>query len=127
MTNQGLTRPWVGVKPLMAREAGFAFVMLQGCDNMNDYVYKKTESNILATAASLGVGVTGAAATQPFDVIATHSQLKDGKTPLKEIVSNIYKTNGFKGFWKGLPQRAVLFTGCATIIPRAEKLISQNI
>lgn len=127
MLNQGLTRPWVGVRELAMREAGFAYVMLRGASAVEEAVFKKTQNDTWAFLASLGMGALGATATQPFDVIATYRQHSHGTIPLTTAIKQIAKAQGLRGFLKGLEHRLFLFTGCALIIPRAEKSIASQL
>lgn len=124
MTKQGLTRPWVGLPELMIREAGFSFVMLYGASATELKVRSITNSDSFAFMGSLGLGVLGAIATQPFDTLATIRQKADGTITPIQAVSKIFQQNGSRGFFRGLSQRLFLFTGCATIIPRVESSIS---
>lgn len=127
MTRQSLLRPWVGLPELMIREAGFAFVMLYGASEVQRLILQKTKSETSAFIGSLGMGILGAAATQPFDTIATIRQKADGKIGTKDAVVDMFKKYGYSGFFKGLSQRVFLFTGCALIIPRVERALASQL
>ncbi len=123
MMGQGPTRLWVGLPELACREAGFAGAMLWGVDAARNKVLSKTESKTLAEAAALGVGLVGAAITQPFDTVATIKQKSDGKLSTSQAVKQIVESKGATGLFRGLSQRALLFTGCAYTIPSIQKLV----
>lgn len=127
MLNQGITRPWVGVRELAMREAGFAYVMLRGASAVEEAVFNQTKNDKLAFLASLAVGACGATATQPFDVVATYRQHSHGTIPLMAAIKQIVKKQGPLGLLKGLEHRLFLFTGCALIIPKAEKIIAEQL
>lgn len=125
MLQQGITRPWVGLRELMMREAGFAFVMLYGAGAAQKAVFEKTHDGTLAFIATLSMGLAGAACTQPFDVLATLRQRSNGTIPLHSAIKTLTAEKGMSGLFRGLSQRALLFTGCATIIPHAEATIGK--
>lgn len=123
MLKQGISRPWVGVCELMARESIFAGVMLFGAPAARNYIKEKTNSDVQAELGAVGVGVIGALASHPFDTTATYRQSQDGQIPLRQAVENIYKKSGIQGFYKGGACRVILFTGCAISIPKISKIV----
>jgi hypothetical protein len=127
MMSQGILRPWVGVKELMAREAGFAGVMLFASPEARKFTLAATESETLATCAQIGVGILGAIATHPADTMATYRQKMDGEITSKQVASKIYREMGLKGFFRGVLYRSLLFTGCSLIIPIGAKLVKEEL
>ncbi|MCF7852100.1 MAG: MC/SLC25 family protein [Simkaniaceae bacterium] len=125
MIKQSWTRPWVGVKELMFREAGFAGVMLFAGPETRRVVLDKTHSPSLAFAAEIIAGIGGSFLTHPADSIATYRQKLDGKLSLSDAIKTMYKEGGMRTFFKGAIFRSMLFTGCATIIPRASKIADE--
>ncbi len=119
MLQQGIFRPWVGLRELMVREAGFAGVMLFAGPAARNAATAKTNNETAGVVAEIGVGLIGALATHPADTIATIRQKSNGDTPLTNAIQNIYAQDGMKGFFKGAASRMALFIMCATIIPRA--------
>jgi hypothetical protein len=126
MLQQGITRPWVGVRELAIREGGFAFSMLVGGRAANKAAYEQTQSKMLGNVAEGGACALGAAITHPWDRIATYRQIRDGKISLSQAIREINR-QGWKGFFPGLEHRVVLFWGCAALIPRIEEIISRTI
>ena len=124
MLSQGITRPWVGVRELMMREAGFAGVMLWAGPAANKAVLDKTNDKGLALIGELGAGAIGALLTHPADTLATYRQKLDGKISLLDGAKQLYKQNGISSFYRGAISRIGLFVGCATIIPRAANIVS---
>ena len=124
LLKQGITRPWVGLPELAMREAGFAGVMLWGGRAAREKVYDWTQSQALSNIAEIGASLIGAAATQPFDTLATRKQKSDGALSSTQAIQGIYLKDGARGFFRGLSQRAFLFTGCALIIPRMENAVA---
>ncbi len=127
MLNQGITRPWVGARELMMREAGFAGVMLYAGPVANKAVLEKTDSHALAALAEIGAGIGGAILTHPADTLATWRQKKEGQISLVKGVEELYALDGAKTFFRGVGSRLFLFTGCAMVIPRAAKFVNDQI
>lgn len=127
MLEQGLTRPWVGARELMMREAGFAGVMLYAGPAANKLVLEKTNDKGLALIGELAAGAIGALLTHPADTLATYRQKLEGKVSLLDGAKQLYSQNGLPSFFKGAIFRVFLFVGCATIIPRAAKVVSDNL
>lgn len=125
LLKQGITRPWVGLKPLWAREGIFVGIMLSGGKLVNNKVYQKTKNQLLANSAELALSVGGAFASHPWDCIATRMQQSDGALKMVPAIKQLYKESGISGFFRGANQRALLFVGCATLIPRIEKQVHQ--
>jgi hypothetical protein len=127
MMSQGISRPWVGVKELMAREAGFAGVMLFASPEARKFTIEATKNETLATCAQIGVGILGAIATHPADTMATYRQKMDGKITSKEVATRIFQESGIKGFFTGVLYRSLLFTGCSLIIPIGAKFVREEL
>jgi hypothetical protein len=127
MLSQGYLRPWVGVRELMAREAGFAGVMLFASPEARKFTLQATSSETLATVAQIGVGVLGAYLTHPADTVATIRQKLDGKVSTSGVIKKIYAEYGVKGFFRGVLYRSLLFTGCSLIIPRGANLVQEKL
>lgn len=127
MLNQGIARPWVGVRELMCREAGFAAVMLYAGPTANRIIYDKTQNKIAAFAAETAAGAIGAILTHPFDTLATRRQKYDGNVPLLKEACNMYAKEGWKVFFRGSVARVGLFVGCAVTIPRIANIISNTL
>jgi len=131
LRSEGIARFWVGLPEIAVREAGFAGIMLWGAGAAKKLVLEKTKNESYSQAAEIAVCVAGAALTQPADTIATRKQEamnKEGRPlPSLEAIRSIYKDGGVKGFFRGLSGRAVLFTGCALIIPSVEKRVKNFI
>ena len=124
MMKQGPTRLWVGLPELAVREGGFAGAMLWGVDAARAKVLSHTNSEPLAETAGVGIGLVGAAFTQPFDTLATIKQKSNGSLSSTQAIRQIYATKGPLGFFSGLSQRAILFTGCAYTIPKIQRFAS---
>lgn len=120
---EGITRPWLGLRELAMREAGFAGAMLWAVPAARDEVYEKTKSISLAGVAEVGVGILGALLTHPFDTVATTRQHSNGRYSIAETVRRLYETAGIGAFYRGGANRCVLFTGCALIIPEVQKRV----
>lgn len=143
----GYLTMWTGLGPLLFRETGFGFVMLMAAMAAGDYLahnYTSTTIN-LHLLGEIGVGMTGAFLTQPFDTMATRKQnwiinhmyqqnemLKLDHAhkyePIKPISmltagKQLVSEHGFTSLWKGLVPRLFLFTGCTIVIGRAKNRI----
>ena len=123
MLREGITRPWVGGRELMMREAGFAGVMLHAGPTVNKAVLDETGSERLALIGELAMGAVGALATHPADTLATYRQKLNGKVYLLDGVRKLYDQDGLRAFYRGGISRVFLFVGCAVIIPRTAKTI----
>ncbi len=125
MLRQRLTRPWVGLPELMAREGGFAGFMLFGVGAAREKVFEKTGNKGLAEIAGIGMGVVGATMTQPGDSTATFKQEQElmGRVTMssRDAIKEMYRLGGLSRFFAGLGGRTFLFTGCAILIPRIEE------
>ncbi len=119
----GPRRLWVGLPELAFREGGFACAMLYGVEAARNEALSKTDNKLVAEAAALSVGVVGAAITHPFDTVATIKQKSDGQLSSTSAIKQIYEINGPKGFFRGVGNRVVLFTGCAYTIPAISTLV----
>ncbi len=124
---QGITRPFVGVRELIVREAGFAGVMLYVGPKFSEIALEKTQDSGLAFGASLLAGMGGAIVTHPCDTISTYRQKLDGRVSLTQAIEDIYTLYGPKGYMKGVVPRMALFTGCSIIIPKCAKSIEEII
>ena len=118
MLNEGIGRPWVGVRELMLREAGFIGSVSYFGQKAQDVVFEKTKSQSLSTISAIGVGATFATITHPFDTVATWRQKRGGKITLLGGVKELYSLGGKKAFFKGLYSRIFLFTGCYLILSK---------
>lgn len=125
---------WTGLKPLLGREAVFGFTMLTGAASFSTWIGQQCQpeyKNAGIAAASLLIGITGAAISHPFDVMATKKQMtykSDQKIlTVRDVFNNIYKEHGIKGFFAGYGYRACLFTGCMLIIGYSEKEIQMKL
>lgn len=127
MFSQGIARPFVGMRELMLREAGFALVMLYGGPKFSEIAFKKTQDRKIAFGASLVAGMGGAIITHPWDTISTYRQKLDGKISLTQAIKDIYASYGPKGYMKGVGPRIVLFTGCSIIIPKCARIIEETL
>jgi hypothetical protein len=123
---QGVFRPWVGLPELMMREAGFVGLMLWGSDAAEQKVTELTGKPSLGKITQLALGVGGAAATQPFDTIATYKQQHLGISSI-DAIKRIYAQGGLLRFQAGLSGRVFLFTGCMLTIPTIEAKIRKTL
>lgn len=121
--SQSITRLWVGFPELACREAGFAGCMLYFVDKAEKVIQKRTGSVALAQLGGFGVGIFGAIATQPFDMIATIKQKSEGTIRSRDAIRDTYREQGLLALWRGGGPRVVLFSGCAYIIPKVEDVV----
>jgi solute carrier family 25 S-adenosylmethionine transporter 26 len=65
--------------------------------------------------SGLLAGLLTSAFNQPFDVVSTRLQVHMKKEKTRDVVKEMYKKNGYRGFYKGLGPRAcwVSITGAA--------------
>lgn len=127
LQNRGPSRLWVGASQLAGREAGFATAMLYGGEAARTAVQIETGNDVLAGMAEIGVGIGGAALTHPLDTIATIRQKHEGLLSSAQAMKQIFHSKGVGGFFKGVGSRMVLFTGCATLIPRINRAVSKTL
>ncbi len=123
MLKRGVFSPWIGVKELMCREAGFAGVMFYAAPRARQIILKETNQPVLAFIGQLGTGIFGSLATHPFDTVATHRQNLEGKVGTIKAVKDLYQTGGLPAFYRGGTFRVFLFTGCALIIPKIQQVL----
>ena len=127
MIKQGPTRPFVGLRELMMREAGFIGSILYFGPRARELVLEKTDSQALALLSAIGVGATFAVATHPADTTATWRQKKEGKLTLIGGVKDLYGQHGARTFFRGVGARVFLFTGCFLILESLPKEINRRI
>jgi hypothetical protein len=127
MLKQGLRRPWVGVRELMMREAGFIGSVLYFGPKVREIIIEKTNNQALAMLGSIGVGATFATLTHPADTLATWRQKKEGKLSLIGGIKELYALAGTGAFFRGVGARIWLFTGCFLILEKVPPYVNKKI
>lgn len=112
MLKQGVSRPLVGVRELMVREAGFIGSVMYFGPKTREVVVEKTHNQALGTLATIGVGAAGSLLTHPFDTVATWRQKQEGKASISGACQELYRRGGVKAFYRGSWARIALFSGC---------------
>ncbi len=115
LLKEGISRPCVGMAPLMLREQGFGLTMLFIAPLAAKYASEKWGTS-WENPAKIVFGMCGGVLTHGPDTIASRMQLK--QVSMLQAIRSIYQENGVKGFFKGVAWRAgILFPGCAIAIP----------
>ncbi|MFI0435084.1 MAG: hypothetical protein ACH350_05085 [Parachlamydiaceae bacterium] len=127
MLKQGARRPFVGLRELMMREAGFIGSILYFGPRARELTVEKTESQALGWLSAIGVGATFAVATHPADTLATWRQKKEGKLSFIGGVKELYGQGGLNPFFRGVGSRICLFTGCFLILESLPQEINKRI
>ena len=127
MITQGPTRPFVGLRELMIREAGFIGSVLYFGPKASQVTLEKTNSEALALLSGVGVGIVGATITHPADTLATWRQKHNGTLTFIGGAKDLYEKDGVKTFFRGVGARIWLFTGCFLILENLRPFINEHI
>jgi len=127
MFKQGIGRPWVGVRELMMREAGFIGSVLYFGPKVRKEIVEKTNNQTLAEIGAIGVGATFATLTHPADTLATWRQKKEGKLSFIGGVKDLHALGGTGAFFRGVGARIWLFTGCFLILENLPSYMNRKI
>ena len=120
-----------GIVPKMMRGGGFGIGFLAIYPEAEKLLYTATDNRACATlgAGAIG-GATIAAATHPFDTVATRMQA-DYKgvhlRTLRQAFSTIYNAAGVGGFYQGVIPRAFLVASAITIMNTVKSTLSPEV
>lgn len=99
----GITSFWKGIAFAWGREASYTTVKLGAYAPVRNMLGAGKESPFyLKFLAGAITGGTGSILGNPFDVMKTLAQTSSGKEPLSSLVTNMYRDQGVKGFYRGL-------------------------
>ncbi|OGB84748.1 hypothetical protein A3F66_01145 [candidate division TM6 bacterium RIFCSPHIGHO2_12_FULL_32_22] len=116
-----------GFSATAMREGGFASGYLYGISRLKPIIKEYLNINedlklTVATGAPVGLAVT--AFTHPWDTIKTDMQQHyDKKKLLRNSIKEIYKKNGFSGFYKGFMPRSLTVMLSITIISQLNEAL----
>ena len=65
----------------------------------------------------------GAAASHPFDTVATQMQKNHFKQSALSVFKSTVASRGLFGLWRGLPARVCLFFAFSQLIPKAQQQV----
>lgn len=109
--NHGFPALFVGNLAIMLRCSSYIPCLLGVQPIVNEFLKSKTNNNVINLFGSAFVSAIPASIiSQPADILLTYRQTDYAKvkyTNYKEIISDIYKNKGMRGFYVGLPSRYI--------------------
>ena len=125
---QSLLRPWKSYPCIATRDSIFAVCMFWGLPEANKYVERNLGTGYLYSIPTwFTVSVLGTLLSHPADMIGTQQQKTHAIKPVSQICKEIYNSHGLKGFYKGAPQRFLLFSTFMGGLPKLEKYFNDRI
>lgn len=110
--NQGHSRPWLGLRALIIREAVFGSCYMSAGSVQENYGF----------LGVLMLAVAGSLTSHPFDRIASEQQNFEIRSPL-QAMRNIDRKGGARNFYRGGACRAGLFVVCMTTIANVKGVL----
>uniref|UniRef100_A0A1B6E939 S-adenosylmethionine mitochondrial carrier protein n=1 Tax=Clastoptera arizonana TaxID=38151 RepID=A0A1B6E939_9HEMI len=120
MKEEGIVGFYRGLHSTLARDIPYSIIEFPMWEGLKAYWYNKTLRKVSPIESALCGAIAGAVAaalTTPADIIKTRIMLSENTSEKKQhqlanVVKEIYKNNGFKGFYIGfLPRVLMVFLG----------------
>lgn len=129
---EGLRALFSGMAPTLIRDVPFSGIYLMFYTKfkamINERVYDETIHPQLYFVCGLAAGSIAAVVTQPADVIKTHMQTDSKKYKrIMSTVLQIYRKNGYNGFFKGIVPRTLRRTLMAAMSWTLYETVSRQV
>lgn len=123
----GWLRPWASFSLIATRDAIFTICLLCINPEVRNYMQKNYSGKYgLEMLASFSVGFIGTILSHPFDTVATRVQTENTPQKIPAVVKEIFQSHGYKGFFKALWCRVILFNCFTNMIPFVKKFIDKQ-
>ncbi|XP_037046422.1 solute carrier family 25 member 40-like isoform X2 [Bradysia coprophila] len=134
IAKEGITGLWKGLAPTLYRDVPFSGIYWASYESIKSYSNVVNPTFHFSFGAGAVSGCIAAFVTTPFDVVKTHKQIAFGEKflyptdksnrpdvkPL-QMLSNIYRANGFQGLFAGVTPRIIKISpACAIMVATFE-------